>query len=198
MKYNAQKKYLSLHTNQEIFRVVRKIFAQQVNFEKKSKTSKDFELFFKTYYFRFYSYALHIIDNEEEARDIVSDCFEYIWNHQTQHVDNWATYAYSYIRNKSIDYLRHQDVTRKYADFYFQVMEEERQREKEMSDRMTQIKEALAQLPTPIKQVVNKSFFDQKTYKEIGTELGISESMVKKRMAKALDFIRNRIAKKNK
>jgi len=100
-----------------------------MKFENRPKTSKDFEMFFKTHYFRFYSYALHIIGNEEEARDIVSDCFEYLWKHLAyDNIDNWTTYAYSYIRNKSIDSLRHQDVLRKYADFYFQVMEEEQHR----------------------------------------------------------------------
>lgn len=45
------------------------------------KDSTEFELFFKTYYFRLYSYAMHIVHDDEEAKDIVYDCFEYMWNH---------------------------------------------------------------------------------------------------------------------
>jgi len=162
---------------------------------RKLRISIDFEKFFKTHYSRFYSYALHVLGDEEEAKDIVSDFFEYIWNHQDGIVDNWETYAYSYIRNKCIDRLRHQDITRKYVDFYFQLMKEEQHREEGMSDRYLQIKEALADLPEPIRIVVYKSFYEQKLYREIALELGVSESLVKKRMAKALEIIRNKVQK---
>ena len=91
--------------------------------EKDSRNSLDFELFFKIHYSRFYSYALHVIGNEEEARDIVSDYFEFIWKHRASNIGNWETYAYSYIRNKCIDSLRHQDVTRKYVDFYIKLID---------------------------------------------------------------------------
>ena len=166
--------------------------------KKESRILPDFESFFKMHYSRFYSYALHVIGDEEEARDIVSDYFEYIWEHQDCNIDNWETYAYSYIRNKCIDYLRHQDITRKYVDFYFELMKEEQHREEELSDRYLLIKEALEALPIPIREVVNKSFYEQKIYKEIALELGVSESMIKKRMAKALEFIRNRVTKNSK
>ena len=63
---------------------------------------------------------------------------------------------------------------------------------------MELIREALLELPESIRVVVTKSFYYQLTYKEIGMELNISESMVKKRMAKALDYIRDKVAKKNK
>ena len=166
--------------------------------EKDSRNSLDFELFFKIHYSRFYSYALHVIGNEEEARDIVSDYFEFIWKHRASNIGNWETYAYSYIRNKCIDSLRHQDVTRKYVDFYIQLMKEEQHREEVFSDRYLQIKEALAELPDSIRQIVDKNFYEQKIYKEIALELGISESLVKKRMAKAMEFIKNRVVKKSK
>lgn len=42
---------------------------------------QDFELLFKEKYGVLQSYARNIIKDEEEAKDIVGDCFEYIWNH---------------------------------------------------------------------------------------------------------------------
>lgn len=163
------------------------------------KDSTHIELFFKTYYFRLYSYAMHIVHDDEEAKDIVYDCFEYMWNHyDDRDVKKWQTYAYSFIRNKCIDSLRHQDVSRKYIELYFQLTQEEIRRERDISDRMELIREALLELPESIRVVVTKSFYYQLTYKEIGMELNISESMVKKRMAKALDYIRDKVAKKNK
>ena len=142
---------------------------------------------------------MHIVHDDEEAKDIVHDCFEYMWNHyDDRDVKNWQTYAYSFIRNKCIDSLRHQDVSRKYIELYFQLTQEEIRRERDISDRMELIREALLELPESIRVVVTKSFYHQLTYKEIGMELNISESMVKKRMAKALDYIRDKVAKKNK
>ena len=75
-------------------------------------------------------------------------------------------------------------------------MKEEQHREEVVSDRYLQIREALAELPDSIRMVVDKSFYEQKIYKEIALELGVSESLVKKRMAKALELIRNKVAKK--
>lgn len=161
------------------------------------KDVTSFEFFFKTYYIRFFSYAMHFINDEEDAKDIVNDCFEYMWNHyDDSNVNNWQTYAFSFIRNKCIDSLRHQSNARKYIDFYLELTKEEIRRERSISDRIEIIKEALAELPEPIQDVVKRSFYKQQTYKEIGLDLNISESMVKKRMAKALEYIRNKVAKK--
>lgn len=163
------------------------------------RTSTDFELFFKENYTHFYFFAFHILEDEEACRDIVSDSFEYVWhNYRTLDVANWRNYIYSYIRNKCVDYIRHQEVQKRYADFYMQLMQEEQRLDEADCERLDQIKEVMADLPSPIQTVLHENFMNGKTYKEIAAEAGVSESMIKKRMAKAICLIRDRIAKKYK
>ena len=75
----------------------------------KDKTGID--ILFKEYYPQLYYYAYHLINDIEASKDIVSDAFEFLWNNYDK--VNKATvksFLYTYVRNKSIDYLRHQNV----------------------------------------------------------------------------------------
>lgn len=78
----------------------------------------DFDFFFKEYYVPLYSYAHSLINNWEVSRDIASDAFEYIWkNFDRIEKATAKSYLFIYVRNRSIDYLRHQDIHYAYAEF---------------------------------------------------------------------------------
>lgn len=71
----------------------------------------DFDFFFKEYYVSLYSYAHSLINNWEVSRDIASDAFEYIWkNFDRIEKATAKSYLFIYVRNRAIDYLRHQDI----------------------------------------------------------------------------------------
>ena len=78
----------------------------------------DFDFFFKEYYVSLYSYAHSLINNWEVSRDIASDAFEYIWkNFDRIEKATAKSYLFIYVRNRAIDYLRHQDIHYAYAEF---------------------------------------------------------------------------------
>ena len=73
----------------------------------------DFDFLFKEYYPQLYYYAFHLINNMEASKDIVSDAFEFIWaNYAKIDKATAKSYLYIYVRNKSIDFLRHQNICR--------------------------------------------------------------------------------------
>lgn len=77
-----------------------------------------FDFFFKEYYVPLYSYAHSLINNWEVSRDIASDAFEYIWkNFDRIEKATAKSYLFIYVRNRAIDYLRHQDIHYAYAEF---------------------------------------------------------------------------------
>ena len=84
---------------------------------------KKFEAFFKENYAPFYFFALQLINDEEMSKDIVNDSFELAWTKiDSIEIVNWKSYLLSYIRNKCVDYIRHQEVKRKYAEFYLKLL----------------------------------------------------------------------------
>ena len=76
----------------------------------------DFDFLFKEYYPQLYYYAFHLINNMEASKDIVSDAFEFIWaNYAKIDKATAKSYLYVYVRNKSIDFLRHQNTHEQYV-----------------------------------------------------------------------------------
>lgn len=89
----------------------------------KSRTldkERNFELFFKENYSRFYYFAYQMISEREVCHDIVSDSFEQTWNairpDKAEKEINWNSYMYSLIRNKCVDYIRYEMAKERYAD----------------------------------------------------------------------------------
>jgi len=158
----------------------------------------EFEHFFKVNYSQFYFFALHLVDDVEVSRDIVSDAFEYAWkNFQKSDVLNWKTYIYSFIRNKSVDYIRHEIVKNKYADVYLQITQEAEDNGYEDYDERVEIIRDILQTLTPqTRLVLHECYINRKKYKEVADELEISTNTVKKHIVKALKKIREEISKK--
>ena len=70
----------------------------------------------------FYFFALRIINDEETSKDIVNDSFEFAWTKiDSIEVVNWKSYLLSYIRNKCVDYIRHEEVKKKYENYKIDI-----------------------------------------------------------------------------
>lgn len=160
--------------------------------------TSEFEHFFKENYSRFYYFALHLVDNEEVSRDIVNDAFEFAWkNYKKTEIQNLKTYIYSFIRNKCVDYIRHEIVKNKYADIYLQITQEaEDQDYEEYDERIEIIRQILATLSPQTRLVLQECYINRKKYKEVADDLEISPNTVKKHIVKALKKIREEISKK--
>ena len=74
-----------------------------------------------------------MIGEREICRDIVSDSFESIWSvilsGNKERELNWSKYMYSLVRNKCVDYIRHETAKGRYADFYLHMFGNEEEEE---------------------------------------------------------------------
>ncbi|NLI36269.1 MAG: sigma-70 family RNA polymerase sigma factor [Bacteroidales bacterium] len=157
----------------------------------------DFEHFFKENYSKFYYFALRYIDDREVCRDIVSDAFEYAWKfYKNNEIENLKNYIYSFLRNECIDYIRHQVVHQKYAEFYINMMSEEELPE-EVDERVALIRKLMDQLTPKTRLILEECYINKKKYKEVAADLEISESAVKKHIVQALKNIRENIVKRD-
>lgn len=158
----------------------------------------DFDFLFKEYYPQLYYYALHLINNTEASKDIVSDAFEFIWTNYAR-IDKATakSYLYIYVRNKSIDFLRHQNIEEQYIQLYSALTEDYAETEyQEQDERMIYIRKAMEKLTPHTRHILEECYIQRKKYQEVAEELNISVSAVRKHIVKALQVIREECAKK--
>ena len=159
----------------------------------------DFEQIFKAYYTQLYCFAKQMIIDEQECHDIVCEAYEDVWrNISTIRKETVKAYLYACVRNKSINRLRHRNTHRQYLEYY-KKMTDPYAHSNELNERLERerlINEAVEAMKPPIGDVLRACFIDGKKYAEIAQEMGISLSLVKKYMVKAMANIRENIQKK--
>lgn len=164
------------------------------------RENASFEQFFRCNFEKLHLYALHLINDEEVSRDIVSDAMEYVWNHfSDRDADKWLRYSVSFVRNRCLDHIRRKAVHKKYADFFkYAVEHKDTIGYSEDDERLKDINAVIDTLRPKTRLVLQECYINRKSYKEVADELEISTSGVKKHIITALKTIREEIAKKYK
>ena len=102
----------------------------------------------------------------EASKDIVSDAFEFIWaNYAKIDKATAKSYLYIYVRNKSIDFLRHQNIHEQYVQIYSELTKSYVETEYlEQDERMMHISKAMEKRRLHIPGIFSKNviFNDKK------------------------------------
>lgn len=161
----------------------------------------EFELFFKQNYSRFYYFAFQMIGDKEVCRDIIAEGFEQTWLllKNSENV-NCISYMYSLIKNKCVDYLRHESAKARYAELYMAMYEEsdEDDNYEEQEEQISLMYKMISEFSPKTRLILEECYFHKKKYSEVAEELGISVSAVRKHIVTALKEFRKEIAKKAK
>lgn len=91
------------------------------------KTQKGFDLFFRTYYAMFVSFARRYCLEPEEAEDVVQDVLAAFWQQRGDFESVIAAKAFCYraISNRCLNFLKHEDIKNHYAEDFVQKVEGE-------------------------------------------------------------------------
>lgn len=154
--------------------------------------SINFARFYHAQYGRLVSLAARILCDDEAARDIVSDAFEYVLQHfEEMEEKTLASHLYSIVRSRSIDQLRHRDVHESYVQFVLLANDEE-----EFSDsaarerRAREVHRVLMEMSERTRQIFIECYVNHLHYAEVAEKLGISQVAVKKAVMQALAAFR--------
>ncbi len=140
-------------------------------------------------------YALRIVDDADDAEDLVVETFLKTW-HQVEEggeIDNFKAFLYRAVRNECISFLRRKKETVG-VEFIPEVDEET----VDTSERDAEIWKAIDQLPEKCREVFLLSKRDGLTNEEIAEELGISIKTVKNQMTKAFSRLREALSSGHK
>jgi RNA polymerase sigma-70 factor (ECF subfamily) len=152
-----------------------------------------FEGLFKSYFEELCQVAYRVLKDEHQAQDLVQEVFFELWKKrdQVQISTSLRAYLKRAVLNRTLNYLRDRRLS----------ISDEPLPEPPLPDpdvlkmlgaaELQQvIDRAIDQLPEKCRLVFVLSRFDELSYREIATQLNISEKTVENQVSKALKFLR--------
>ena len=161
-------------------------------------SAQSFERLYKDSYRLMYRLAYSMVEDAEDARDVVSQVFTLVWHHKPK-VEDGAERGYllSATRNQCLHLLRHRERR--------QQAEQELRRQPpdtpsaDQRELLTALRRAISeQLTEQDRRVLELHYDHEMTYHETASALGISPSAVNKHITQALGKLRLFFSKPNK
>ena len=154
-----------------------------------------FELLYKTHYKELYIHALSFVRDDEEAKDIVTDVYEYVWKNFDK-LDSSVSlrpFLYTLVRSRSLDFLRKEKTKEKFLA-YKKTFPEEEEEYVEYEQLIEKVMRIIENMPQQTATVLKKCFIERKKYQEAGDELGISINTVRWHITKAISILREKMS----
>ena len=165
---------------------------------KEAFKEKVFKEVYENHWLKLYLHLLKMVDDEDDAKDIVQEVFTNLWNNfdSVGITTSYSSYLYSSVRNRAINYLAHKKI----------ILEHEKNSETQTvslnsigpdvflieKELAQQINNEIDNLPPKMAAIFKMSRFENKSYKEIAEELEIAENTVKKQISRALSLMREK------
>ncbi len=156
-----------------------------------------FHLVYTNYYKMLVVYAIGFVKEQEVAEDLVQELIISIWEQDNnfQHINAFKSYLYNSVKNKCLNYIKHQSVKDRYAQtikaeqpFNLHIEEDDTE-EQELYRQLFMI---VDQLPQRCKQVFELQMQGKKN-KEIAEVLNISIETVKTQKKRALKKLKEQL-----
>lgn len=156
---------------------------------------KIFEELFLQHFASLTSFVYSYVRNEEAAKDIVHDTFLSFWNnrHRLDLSYSPKSYLYKLAQNYALKYIRHRRVVEANEPEIGRLFESFSDELTEHETRIARIEEKIKQLPDKQREVFLKCVVEEKKYKEVAEECGISLNTVKTHINRALRFLKDEL-----
>jgi RNA polymerase sigma-70 factor (ECF subfamily) len=146
--------------------------------------------------------AASMIQNTEEAKDIVNDLFVSLWNNRRKLLFPVHPYLMTALKNSCLNWLRHSKSQQLMIDSYKSLMEIRMERiyamdsidVNEVLDAVNLVKNAAQNLPERCRVIFEMYFLLGYNSSEIAEHLGLSASTVRVQLKIALSKLREEIS----
>ena len=157
-----------------------------------------FELMFRYYYPGLVIFAANIVANKDEAEEIVQDFFVRLWGNRKniKTNGNLKGYFFTSVKNRSINFLKSNEVKRQIINELTKQMESELRYNPDIyidTELQRQLKAAFAKLPPRTAEIFTMSRFKGFSNTEIADDLGLSKRTVETQVSKALKILRKEL-----
>jgi RNA polymerase sigma-70 factor (ECF subfamily) len=158
-----------------------------------------FETIFRTHYAGLADYANGLVRSRDAAEDVVQEVFVTLWTQRERLAapDNLVAYLYRSVRNRGLNFLRHQRLVTAWQTRQGDLEAPESpaaDKETERAEINQAVRAAAATLSPRCREVFELSRDRGLTYPEIAQTLGISIKTVETLMSRALKAVRIKLA----
>jgi len=131
-----------------------------------------------------YIFCLKMVDEPDNAKDIVQGVFLKIYErpHQLKQAEKFKSWMFTIARNECLTYLRKVGYSSELPDEMEDVDLILPHRDIEKDEEIILVKRAVERLKPELKEVVLLREYDNLSYKEIADVVGTTESIVKSRL----------------
>lgn len=154
-------------------------------------TKPTFERLFKDHYPHMYRMAYAMVEDADDAKDVVSQVFTQMWRGKPQVSDgSMRGYLLAATRNQCLHLLRQRQLQREMEAELQQAAQDSVDEERE--ELMRQLQQVIDEnLTEQDRRVLSLHYDEEKTYSETATILGISTAAVNKHITRSLAKIRS-------
>ncbi|WP_186758122.1 RNA polymerase sigma-70 factor [Echinicola salinicaeni] len=152
-----------------------------------------FENLYNKYWEKLYHLSLAATGDEDLSKDFVQEIFLDIWNRrESLDIKNPYAYLYQATKYRFIEYIRKQDLQKKFYEEFTEVLISKNDVEEKiyLKELHFQIDQKLIELPTRCREIFTLSRYQHMSNQEIANQLGISKSTVENQLNKALNHLR--------
>jgi RNA polymerase sigma-70 factor (family 1) len=172
---------------------------EQLLIEKlRNNDTSAFTVIFSKYYKDLVCFSFYITHNSNTSEELVQDVFLKLWENRNslQIHSSLKSFLLKSVQNRSIDYVRHMDITQKYSlsvlenPVYSTIDTDNYLMHSELEELL---EKALKRIPVANSEAFRLSRFDGMNYHAIADKLGISVRTVEVRVGKALSLLRQEL-----
>lgn len=157
-----------------------------------------FEQVFRDYYERLCNYANTMVNDMDEAEEIVQSTFLALWEKRSG-IDihtSVKSYLYQAVHNTCLNRIKHNRVRQAHSEYYRYTADVAMGSGSDLligKELEGQINDAIDSLPPQCQAVFRLSRFENLTYAEISEQLDVSVKTVENHMGKALRILREKL-----
>lgn len=155
---------------------------------------------YRRYWHLLYLHAFKMLEDEDEAKDLVQEFFISLWAKAADLTVNSSLKAYLFmaVRHKVINQIRKRKTSDDFIAMIAEAMDEvDESTIQEISERelMAAIDAQINLLPPRMKQVFEMSRKEFLSNKEIALKLGTAEDTVKKQISNSIKILKDKLGK---
>jgi RNA polymerase sigma-70 factor (family 1) len=162
--------------------------------------SRAFDLLFDMFFPALCYFANKLIEDRQEAEDIVLDTFQKLWARREhfETMPNIKAFLYITVRNTCLNYLRYRETQRKRTREMIKLLpdrfEEDAEQQRIRAEVMKNIYSEIEKLPKKCREVFELYYFEGMKANEIAEQLQISESTVRNQKVRALQLLKTALS----
>ncbi len=159
--------------------------------------NNDFKQLFMDMYPRLVRYAVSLLGDGNDARDLVGDVFEKAWiQYYSLEKEKRRSWLYASVRNACLNHLKHLHVEQTNVQALTEATKYDMTTDYREHELLLQQAEQIArELKEPTCTILRLCYFEHFTYQQAASRLGISPNTIKKHISKALATLRDRMKK---